>query len=419
MCGKIRLVAEGVKGAVLVRTLLSFWGNRVAPQSASLTTDQRPGRNHVAIVLHSPWAFLGLGFVLGILGAWLTLFGAERHVDSVSSALDLENRALAAGETQGAYDALLASMRIAPDDEKVFDASLAFVQQATRSTNDDAFALAEDIHERAANLIPFLPVSRLKSARARHTELAKNLFPTKPTKKPDDPFADSEALLTGALDPHLPTFVRNRLLHDAELELGNQATRIAVLPKASQDQDRFWSHWKTAKSRYDEAQSALLSSLYREDCQPRMHAWVKTADGILAEAPKEDPGPTDQQSERIRDLVAQGQRLERELSSYVEGGVEAATKETGRDALSRRIVQLSELREWNYNRWALTQVTQVEGNGTAGFESLRVLAPIDETRLSAYVGQRLAEAWKKAFDACSTEDKVEATKLRVRREYQQ
>jgi hypothetical protein len=139
----------------------------------------------------------------------------------------------------------------------------------------------------------------------------------------------------------------------------------------------------------------------------------------LAEAPKDDPGPTDQQSERIRDLVTQGQRLEREFSSYLEGGVEAATKETGRDALSRRIVQLSELREWNYNRWALTQVTQVEGNGTAGFESIKVLAAIDETRLSAYVGQRLAEAWKKAFDACSSEDKVEATKLRVRREYQQ
>jgi hypothetical protein len=401
-------------------TFLSFLGNSVAPQSDPLATSPDPGRNPVANVLRSRWAFLGLGLVLGIVGASLIRLAEQRYADGVSAALDLENRALAADQMQNAYDTLLAAMRIAPDDERVFDASLAFVQQAMRTSNDDTLLLAEDIYERAANLIPFLPLSRLKAARAQHTELSKNLFPAKPTQKPDDPFAETAILLKGALDPHLPSFVRNRLLHDAELELGNQAARIAVLKKTSKDQELFWSHWKSAKRRYDEAQSALLASLYREDCQPRIDAWLKTADGLLAEAPKEDPEPTDQQSERIRELVTQGQRLEREYSSYVEGGVETATKEAGRDSLSKRIVQLSQLREWNYNRWALARVTQVEGSGTTGLDSLKVLASVDEARLSAYVGQRLAEAWKKAFEACSKEeDKVEATKLRVLREYQQ
>lgn len=45
---------------------------------------------------------------------------------------------LKAGEVQNAYDALLAAMRVAPGDEKVFDASLEFVRQAAKTKNDEA-----------------------------------------------------------------------------------------------------------------------------------------------------------------------------------------------------------------------------------------------------------------------------------------
>ncbi len=67
-----------------------------------------------------------------------------------------------AADMQNAYDALLAAMRVGPGDEKVFDTSLEFVRKAGKDANDEALPLAQDIHQRAANLIPFLPLARLK-----------------------------------------------------------------------------------------------------------------------------------------------------------------------------------------------------------------------------------------------------------------
>jgi hypothetical protein len=387
--------------------------------SEAVLSSQNSGRNRIFNALQGRWVFLALGLVLGLTAAWLIEFAEAPKADGVQNALALENRSLAAGEMQDAYDALLAAMRIAPGDDRVFAASLEFVQQAVRTNNDDSLALAEDIHQRAANLIPFLPLSRLKSARAEHAELAKSLFPTKPPTKPDDPLAEADALLKAALDAQLPTFVRSRLVHDAELELGNQGSRAAVLQKRPDQQRHFWARWGSAKSRYDEAQSALLTNLYRENCQPRVGAWLKQATDLKAQATQESPQPTDQQSKRILELVTEGQRLERELSTYVEGGVEPATTDAKRDELNKQIVQLSQLREWNYNRWALVEVEQVEESGTKGLDSLKILANIEESRLSAYVGQRLSEVWKKNFDECSKDDKVTATQLKILREYQQ
>ena len=57
------------------------------------------------------------------------------------------------------------------------------------------------------------------------------------------------------------------------------------------------------------------------------------------------------------------------------------------------------------------------GRGTP-LDKFRSLAIIDDTRLSPYVGQRFTEVWKKFFENCSGDDKIEATKLRILREYQ-
>jgi hypothetical protein len=390
----------------------------VATQSEPLLT-QDANRNRLRAALQNRWAFLVLGLALGVAGAQLTRLAEAWNGDSVQSALALENQALAAGEMQSAYDALLEALRIAPGDERVFAASLAFVQQAARSDDEDTLTLAEDIHQRAGNSIPYLPLSRIKSARTEHADLAKALYPAKPRTKAEDPLADSETLLKGALDTHIPSFVRSRMLHDAELELGNQATRFAVLPKRSDEREGFWARWQNLKRRYDQAQIALLTSLYQEDCQPRLAAWLKRADSLMSEASKDDLEPTEQLCQRLLDLATEGQRLERELSPYLEGSVEAAIKGSEHDALTKRIVRLSELREWNYNRWALAKVQEGERSGSKGLDTLKLLATVDEARLSEYLGRRLAEAWKKNFDACNEDEKLEASKLRILREFQQ
>ncbi len=130
---------------------------------------------------------------------------------------------LDAGEMQNAYDALLAAMRVAPGDEKVFDTSLDFVRKAGKDANDEAIPLAQDIHQRAANLIPFLPLARLKDARAAHTQAGDELFAGKKASNPEDPLAEAESLLTAARRDNLPNFARARLLHEVEAELGGQA----------------------------------------------------------------------------------------------------------------------------------------------------------------------------------------------------
>jgi hypothetical protein len=391
----------------------------VASKVNSPSPDQASGRRRVLNGAKSPWACLAIGVVVGACLTRLAGFGGPPTPDGLENALIAENQHLAAKRIQDAYDTLLFAMRIAPTDQRVFATSLEFVRQAARINSDESLALAEDIHERTANLIPFLPLSRLSEARVEHCEAGKSLFPPQRANKPDDPLADPESLLKASLDAHLPSFVRSRLLHDAEAELGGLAVRAVAVQMNSDHRDHFWERWQSVKNRYDEAQAAYLACVYQEECNPKIEAWLKKADDLKAQATRDDVEQTSQFDQRILDLLADGQRLERDVAAYVEGGIEAAIKGNPRDALSKRLTQLSELRDWNYNRWALARVDQIEANSGGALESLKSLTALDETRLSPYVGQRFAEVWKKNFDGCTKDGKVEATKARILRELQQ
>jgi hypothetical protein len=337
--------------------------------------------------------------------------------DSAQEAIGLVIHHLQAGQVQYAYDALLAAMRIAPSDQAVFQASLDFIRKASATGNDDSMVLADDVYERAANLIPFLPLAQLEKARKDHTTVGNKLHPLKPGANQDNPLAESERLLD-AVNVGQPSFVRARLLREVETELGNESTQFASSQTPANNQDQFWKRWKTVKDRYDKAESALLADLYRETCQPQSLAWLKKvrdSDKEFAEVGLEN---IHQANSRILDLISDGQRITRDLAPYLEAGVPTAVQENQQDALDNHLVRLSQLREWNYNRWALNRVERVEQSGGDNLEKLKSLAVLDESRLAPYVAQRFAEVWKKFFEECSKDDKVEATKLRILREYQ-
>jgi hypothetical protein len=321
---------------------------------------------------------------------------------------------LNAGQMQNAYDALLAAMRVAPGDEKVLDASLEFVRKAAKDGSDDEIPLAQDIHQRAANVIPFLPLARLKAARAAHTQAGDELFADKKLTNSEDPLAEADNLLTASRRANLPNSARVRLLNEVEAELGSQARRAASTAMKPQEEETFWKNWKDVKDRYEMAQKGVLIALYAEDCEPRVRAWRKKANDFL----EHRAGVLFQYEIRRADaeigaLVVEGQRISRDLTPYLEGEVEAAIKDGGPD---NHLNRLARFREWNYNRWALDQIDKIEASGGgAALLKLQGLAFIDETRLAPYVGQRFNEVWNKSFEECSKDNKVEATKLRILR----
>jgi hypothetical protein len=342
-------------------------------------------------------------------------FVATKSSDIAQQALSLVARHLQAGEVQYAYDALLAAMRIEPNDERVFEASLAFVRQASSSRDDESLMLADDVYQRAENLIPFLPLSRLEQARKEHAATGSSLAPKKSRFAEVDPLIEVEKLLDAAT-VRLPTFVRTHLLREAESTLSAQATRPTSMK--AEDQERFCKRWKTVKARLDEAQNAVLASLYQEQCQPRVRSWLKKVDERQNQIENANLEKIHEVNTEILDLVASGQQVSRDLAVYLEAGVPAAIRDNRESSIEGQLMRLSQLREWNYNRWALDRVESVEQSGGGNLDRLRSVAVIDESRLAPYVGQRLAEVWKKFFDECSKEDKIEATKLRILREYQ-
>jgi hypothetical protein len=75
--------------------------------------------------MQRPVWFTIIGLVLGIgVGVGLMWLLQPRAPKDASAELAVAKDHLNAGETQDAYDALLAAMRVAPSDGKVFDASL-------------------------------------------------------------------------------------------------------------------------------------------------------------------------------------------------------------------------------------------------------------------------------------------------------
>ena len=370
--------------------------------------------------MRRPTSFLIIAFLAGLgVGIGLTSLLPSRDARATTAVLSLFNEHLKTGELQNAYDTLLAAMRVAPSDEKVFDASLEFIRKAGKDSNDEALTLAQDIDQRAANLIPFLPLARLKEARAAHTKVGEELFGSVKPTTPEDPLAEAENLLKAARQDSLPSFARTRLLHEIEAELGSQARRGASTSMKAKDEESFWRRWKEVKDRYEEAEKDVLTALYREECKPRVEAWVKKVGEFDKEKANTSLVDIHKTNEEILSLVLEGQRIARDLTPYLEGGVDAATKDNQEGGPDKQLTRLAQLREWNYNRWTLDRVDKVEQSGGNALEKLKSLSVIDETRLAPYVGQRLAEVWKKFLEECSKDDKVQATKLRVLRDYQQ
>ena len=340
-----------------------------------------------------------LGIAVGIGGALLWMRGTQSQTDGVQAALALSEEQLDAGQMQGAYDALLTAMRIAPGDQRVFDASLEFTRKASQADSDEAIPLAQDVHQRAAGLIPFLPLLRLKAARQAHTQLGDELFSNKAGSASEDPLSEAEAMLKAAQQPGLPNLAKTRLLNDVEAELGGEARWAAQTARKPPEAAAFWKRWQGIKDSYDQVQKELLAAMYQEDCKPRIDAWHKQVDDLAQRSANVSLDQIHQASEEIVALVKQGQRLARDLVPYSEGGVPAAMKEEKDEGLDR--------------------IDQVAVAAGTPIEKLKSLAVIDESRLAPYVGEHFTEVWKKSFDASSKDDQVQATKLRILREYQQ
>ena len=357
--------------------------------------------------------FVGLGAGIGIT---LLILPAKSSQADASHELALVSEYLKMGKMQDAYDALLAAMRVKPSDYDVFQASLKFVETATKVNTDEAITLATDIHERAANIIPFLPLTRLKEARQAHTVAGEALFPIGKQSKADDPFAETEMLLAAITQPDMPSAARASLLREVEGELNSQVRRIASMPvKSPEFQTFFWDRWKSVRAKYDSVQKEVLDALYQDDCRLRLLDWRKKVADFNANRADCLIDKITATNTEIIALMDEGTRIYRDLTPYLEAAVESAIKDNGIDkaTIDRQLMQLSQLREWNYNRWVLDRIAKVQESGGKPFDRLKSLLEIDETRLSPYAGQQFADIWKKLFDDCQENEKVEATKLRM------
>jgi hypothetical protein len=368
----------------------------------------------------APLATIALAVAIGSLAA-LCLVALVQAADAKNATRELVvcKHHLDAAQMQDAYDDLLAAMRVAPGDERVFETSLDFVRKAAQSGNGDAIFLAQDVHQRAANLIPFLPLARLQSARAAHTQAGEELFPAGKAGHPEDPLAEAEVLLNAAQQNQLPTFARTRLLHDVEAELSSQARRVASTSMKSEDQRAFWDRWNEIKGRYDAAQKQLSEVVYAEELKQRLTEWQKKADAAQKDLAEFDDWEKTHQADNssLLSLVIEGQQIRRDMTPFVEGGIEAAKKDS--EQHERDLTRLARFREWNFNRWVLAHLDNISHRkDLSKFAKLQSLAGIDEIRLAPFVAEEFSKAWKDLFDGCNKDEKVEATKARILREYQ-
>jgi|GEM_PF-3652418 len=363
--------------------------------------------------------WLIIGALVGLLvGFFVGSLRSSQSVKDATAELAIAKSYLDAGEMQNAYDALLAAMRVAPSDKNVFEVSLEFVRKASENQDEESIALAEDMYHRAADLIPFLPVTQLKEVRVAHSQAGQKLFPANEGVKPKDPFSEAETLLAAVKRADLPNFARVRLLHELEAELGSHVCRAALTMMKLEDEETFWERWKMLKERFNEAEKSVLSAQYQQDMKPRIGAWLKKVEEFYKRRENVELEKIVEANQEILGLLGEGQQISRDLMPYLEVGVEEAIKDNQGDGLDRHFSKLAKLREWNYNRWALDRLEKVEESGGSALEKLKSLAAIDESRLSPYVLQRFSEVWGKFFEKCSKDEKVEATKARILREYQ-
>ena len=186
--------------------------------------------------------------------------------------------------------------------------------------------------------------------------------------------------------------------------------------KPKEDED-FWNGWGNAKVRHDSAQRELLAALYDSEVKPQLVDWEKKVTAFSAKAANASIDDIRKDNELISTLIGDGERLLRDLAGYLEAAVPDAINDSQTIGPAKHLRPLANLREWNYNRWTIDRIEKVNQSGGTGLEKLKSLSVIDEGRLAPYVGQTFNDAWKKLFDACSTDDKIKATKLRIMRDF--
>ena len=148
------------------------------------------------------------------------------------------------------------------------------------------------------------------------------------------------------------------------------------------DKEDFWKRWRAAKDRYEACQKDVLAAIYVEGCRPMVRAWAKRADELCNQSGSATIADIHRVNERILALVVEGQRISRDMAPYLEAGVDAAAKDSQESGPDKQLNRLSQLREWNYNRWALDRVETVERAGGSDLDRLRSLSVVHDLRLA-------------------------------------
>ena len=353
--------------------------------------------------------------------------GAQGQLDA---ALGLARERIEADDLPGAYDYLLAAMRLGPEDARTFEAIIGFIERAGSSADPNASGLALDLHARADVLVTYQAPADIATARARWTATDQALARRLPAT--NDPFTSVDDAITAAGRANLPFDVRLALHDAAERELEALRIDLALADPGPVAVDigpdtgppdmiggaptgpDIWAQLADREQRLAELALTLDRISFVEISASALD-WTETAESALkaASEPIADNDRVPAMAEGLRELAMQGADYAARLDPFV--GAEFATALEVQQQVQDTATDLMRGRQWLYNQQALERIKFVvdEKSDFDAIERVKLLLEIDPANLSSYVLERFENQWRTVLDECDDEQKVQAVKLRI------
>lgn len=367
-----------------------------------------------------------------VKGITYSFQGGSGGVDSqeIRDALTEVQTKLDQDDLQGAYDYLLAAMRIAPLNPDVFTVTLNFVE---RANNSGETMLADDIFARAEILISYQKVTEIASARKQWDSIENALETPDTEPQQIDWLADVDVKLVTIKDKNISNEVRANLARLARDEISELRIQLA-LGQLTSAPDNLLVRADAIEGELNHQEFLILTSMFKET-QSNASLWMDKISSDLLQAAREFPGTevevttpkvikeTEVKSEAITkqlgDAIVACSKFISENNLYV--GAEIAVASDFNKRLLAFMDDLIRAKSWIYNMRAINRITWVRdkrlhdrGNSNP-LEMLGHLAQIYENQLDTYSRKVLIDEWNHWFEDLEEPDKVQAMKIRILR----
>lgn len=327
-------------------------------------------------------------------------------------AMKLADESMEKSNYRTANEFLIIAIRNDPGNLKVFEKVIDFIEYSEEVEHEDIEWIRDEMLDRANAMVSFLPLNKIEEYREKVDNFSKDftekLIPDIQTDNDSavlgDIFYESKQLVGKISANTLPIEIMMQLLENSR-NMANQVYIMALDDFTSTD----------ARSEINLAREETLAIIEKEELKI-LSKLFNERKSKYDEWLKEVISPKDS----VENFIEKGHAHLAEIETFksIESNDLKEDISDYKSRINKGIVEIERSDRWKNNQKAIEIIRSIdESNNIDTLNKLKELASINEHLLDQYFFQRMQQSWDKYFEKLSEDEKIEAIKYRILKEY--